>query len=541
VGREQGPFSAAKLLRTEQRCFDFQIRYAIEFCQFFPTKNVELLRVGRFAQTFDPTLMITTKYIAEQVANRAELAERPWTVRILVAIANYGTANDKYLATVLEQYRAMPYRVDIVILSNLAKHFGSDVQLRVGLPIRNPRSLPFGHKALFAEQVENYDLFIYSEDDSFVTQRNIDAFLQMTPILSEDEIVGFLRFEVDPQGRRHFCDANTHWHWDPGSIKSRGDYTFAFFTNEHAGFYVLTQQQLKRAIASGGFMVGPHRGKYGLLETAATDPYTQCGLKKLICISRLEDFLIRHLSNKYVGSLSLEEMEFRTQINALLEIQKAQRPRVGLLGPKVVGVASKWAKSYYETFCPELASLIPTNTRTLLSVGCGWGRFESVLMKKGISVTGIPIDSVIAACAEANGVETVCGDFVAVQQQLAHRKFDCIVIRQLLHLIADPVDILNSMKSFLAPGGVLIASIPNFTQLPTLWKRLRHFVRNNEQEEMSIHMATHRVVRRWLETSELNLVRIMRLVPKRAQFASWLSHGLSDRLLASQIIFVAKE
>jgi len=463
-------------------------------------------------------------------------------MKILVAIANYGTANDQHLAVLLDQYRAMPHQVDVVVLSNIPKNLGSDIRVQVGLPTTDPWSLPFGHKRLFAEQAENYDLFIYSEDDVLITERNIEAFLRVTQVLKDGEIAGFFRYETDRQGSRHFCDASTHWHWDPESVRSRGECTFAFFTNEHAACYVLTRQQLRSAIVSGGFLVEPHREKYALAETAATDPYTQCGFKKLICISHLDDFLIHHLPNKYVGSLSLEETDFRRQVNALLEVQNGARPRVGLLGPDAGLVASKWAKSYYEPVRHDLLALVPDHTRSVLSIGCGWGATEGVLIKKGIRVVGVPLDSVIAACAEARGVETVCGDFVAVQSQLRGREFDCILVSNLLHLMAVPVETLSSLARFLSKQGVLVASVPNFAQLPVLWERFRHlreFTNHGTNEKMGVHLTTHRIVRQWMQRCGLNIENVVNVVPQRAQFADRFSLGFGQRLLASQIIAVA--
>src|SRR4029077_12422432 len=94
-------------------------------------------------------------------------------LRVLVALASYGTANDRYLTRVIEEYRSMAFDVDIVVLSNLRKHLSADIRVFVGLPNRNPWSLPFAHKPLFLEGLEQYDLFVYSEDDILITERNL--------------------------------------------------------------------------------------------------------------------------------------------------------------------------------------------------------------------------------------------------------------------------------------------------------------------------------------------------------------------------------
>ena len=126
---------------------------------------------------------------------------------------------------------------------------------------------------------------------------------------------------------------------------SRGGYAFAFFTNEHSAAYILTRAQLERVIASGRFLIGPHDGKYALPETAATDPYTQCGLRKMICISEINDFVLPHLPNKYVDTLGLPDVEFRAQIRALQAILDKARPATVLMKTETNLLRLKWSKT----------------------------------------------------------------------------------------------------------------------------------------------------------------------------------------------------
>ena len=54
--------------------------------------------------------------------------------RVLVAIASYGTGNDRYLYRVVEEYRSMSFDIDVVIVSNLDKKPFPEVECLVGLP-----------------------------------------------------------------------------------------------------------------------------------------------------------------------------------------------------------------------------------------------------------------------------------------------------------------------------------------------------------------------------------------------------------------------
>ncbi len=224
-------------------------------------------------------------------------------MKILVTIANFGTKNDQYLRRLLDEYASMSHEVHTVVLTNVPKSLGDGVEVVVETPQGDPWTFPFAHKKILADRLGDYDIFIYSEDDTLITERNISAFLEVTKVLAVNEIAGFIRSEKSPDGTTYFSTVHNHFHWDPESIVSRGPYTLAFFTNEHSASYILTREQLKRAIKSGGFLTGPHQEKYDLLVSAATDPYTQCNFKKLICISQIEDFVLPHLPSKYIGKL----------------------------------------------------------------------------------------------------------------------------------------------------------------------------------------------------------------------------------------------
>ncbi len=244
-------------------------------------------------------------------------------LRLLVTIASYGVKNLAFLNRIIRQYQSMTMDVDVVVLSDGPKDLDGSAKLIVGLPAKNPWSLPFAHKAILAENLDRYDLFAYSEDDMEVTEENIHAFLRATPELEDDEIAGFLRFEIDDSGVRSFPEIHGTYHWKPESVKRRGPYTVAEFSNEHAAFYILTQTQLRRAIASGGFLRSPYASRYDMACTAATDPYTSCGFRKVICISALHEFTIHHLPNRYAGKIGLGNNWFKEQIQTLLDIRSS--------------------------------------------------------------------------------------------------------------------------------------------------------------------------------------------------------------------------
>jgi 2-polyprenyl-3-methyl-5-hydroxy-6-metoxy-1,4-benzoquinol methylase len=393
-------------------------------------------------------------------------------LRILVAIASYGNKNVKFLEQITETYRHMPFEVDVVVVSEAPKHLGADVEVVVGLPSKNPWTLPFAHKPIFASRIDRYDLFIYSEDDIGVSERHVEAFLDVTAHLEADEIAGFVRYEVAPSGRVFVNEPWAHYHWKADSVRQRGPFTIAEFTNEHAGFYILTQDQLRRAIASGGFLRGPRQGRYQWPETAATDPYTICGFRKVICVSDIEKFLVHHLPNPYVSRLDVSLESFKEQIATLMNIRDGIHPATTLCNVESVVWPSSWNKEYYEKPDHDLLGLVPREAKTILSIGCGWGETEARLQERGATVTALPLDSVIGAVAERRGIGVSYGTWDECIRTLEGRTFDCVLMTNLLHLNERPGNAIGQCSRWVGAGGVLVLGGPNFDRVPWLLKRV---------------------------------------------------------------------
>lgn len=484
------------------------------------------------------------EYMSADDKNKACTIYTTAALKILVTLANYGTKNDVYLRRLLDEYRSMSHNVHVVVISDQAKDLGPDVTVHVERPTGDPWTFPFAHKRILAEHCDDHDLFIYSEDDTLITERNIQAFLRATDALAEDEIAGFLRYEVGTGGRRYCSSIHSHFHWDPQSVVRRGDGLFAFFSNEHSASYILTRKQLRKAIDSGGYLVSPHQEKYDLLVTAATDPYTQCGFRRLIDIAHLEDFLLPHLPNKYLGQFGISVDDLQHQAEALKSIAAGARPAAPLFHHETGLPGGKWSKSYYETPRTDIQNLIPPTARTVLSYGCGWGEAEASLAAKGRSVTAVPIDPVIGACAEARGIRTVYATQDSPVPDFAGEQFDCILIPGVLHLLPNPVLVLTKLAALLSPGGSIVCSVPNMSQLPVRWRRLagRRGYRDLGSYRLSgIHLCSPRILRRWLSRSGLTIARMEPRIPSRARRAYSVLGRMVTGLLASELLVVAKK
>jgi GT2 family glycosyltransferase/tetratricopeptide (TPR) repeat protein/2-polyprenyl-3-methyl-5-hydroxy-6-metoxy-1,4-benzoquinol methylase len=118
--------------------------------------------------------------------------------------------------------------------------------------------------------------------------------------------------------------------------------------------------------------------------------------------------------------------------------------------------------SYFAHARPEILALIPVSARDVLDVGCGAGRLgEALKARQPATVVGIELNP-RAACAARQRLDAVhVGDVEALAVDFPPASFDAIVCGDILEHLRDPLRLLRRLRTWLRPGGRLVASIPN--------------------------------------------------------------------------------
>ncbi|MEX0879097.1 MAG: class I SAM-dependent methyltransferase [Thermoanaerobaculia bacterium] len=109
----------------------------------------------------------------------------------------------------------------------------------------------------------------------------------------------------------------------------------------------------------------------------------------------------------------------------------------------------------------DLAERIPAGARAVLDVGCSRGATAAALRGHGVGrIVGIEPDAEDAAAAAllydevlTSRLEEAAGDFQG--------RFDAILFGDVLEHLEDPSDALVRARPWLAPDGVVVASVPN--------------------------------------------------------------------------------
>lgn len=116
---------------------------------------------------------------------------------------------------------------------------------------------------------------------------------------------------------------------------------------------------------------------------------------------------------------------------------------------------------------PDMLPFVPMRGR-LLEVGCASGGFAHTLRHAGFTdeMWGIEPDPEAAARAVDQFDEVITGFYP--DHLPDGERFDTVVFNDVLEHLVDPWEALRTTEQVLAPGGVVVASIPNIRYWPVL-------------------------------------------------------------------------
>lgn len=120
----------------------------------------------------------------------------------------------------------------------------------------------------------------------------------------------------------------------------------------------------------------------------------------------------------------------------------------------------------------EILESMNKNFGNFLDFGCGQGEFIGEIAKKNIKCIGIDFSpTAIKNARELNknlGIQFIEGSFEDIED-----KYDCITSFGTLEHLEDPEDGFKALYEALKPGGVLIITCPNFSNIRGLiWMTL---------------------------------------------------------------------
>jgi 2-polyprenyl-3-methyl-5-hydroxy-6-metoxy-1,4-benzoquinol methylase len=122
---------------------------------------------------------------------------------------------------------------------------------------------------------------------------------------------------------------------------------------------------------------------------------------------------------------------------------------------------------------PDILALVPTTARCVLDVGCSNGALGKSIKQSqpGARVVGMEVSADMAEDARAHLDQVLIGDIEHPQafDALGGQRFDTIIFADVLEHLKDPWSMLEKIRPFLLPNGVVITSIPNVRHMDTIF------------------------------------------------------------------------
>lgn len=247
-------------------------------------------------------------------------------MKILAVLVNYGEEQLDYLQQVVTNLKSFKkYQTTVIVQSNIPIPTVGVDKVNI-VKLKNYQFLPLTCRKEIIDRKDDFDIFLYGENDLFFTETHIDRHIEYTKILPENRISGLLRYE-EIDDAIYYPDYHNHFDWVMDSVEEYGGKKFAYFTNTHQATFILTKNQLHKVAENIDFnklilykpsyvlntylnsirklfkieKKKPYRYSYKCKVN--TDVYDFGGMKKLICISDFNDSLIHHLPNLYIKGL----------------------------------------------------------------------------------------------------------------------------------------------------------------------------------------------------------------------------------------------
>ncbi len=113
-------------------------------------------------------------------------------------------------------------------------------------------------------------------------------------------------------------------------------------------------------------------------------------------------------------------------------------------------------------------------TASVLEIGCGRGETGALAIAQNRvrRYVGVEMLPERAARAQEELSEVIVGDVEAIELEFLPAEFDALVLSDVVQQLREPAALLRRLHRFVRPGGLVLASSPNFAH----WKVIRELL-----------------------------------------------------------------
>ncbi len=197
---------------------------------------------------------------------------------------------------------------------------------------------------------------------------------------------------------------------------------------------------------------------------------------------------------------------------------------------------------YFNMIREDIISLVPTGPNRVLEIGCGNGSTLLKIKETGRAAEIVGVD-IVEFDTEID--RFIIGDIEEIDLDYPHEYFDVIICADLFEHLIDPWTVLQKLKNYLKPGGVLITSIPNIREIWTLsrifFKGDFRYKKHGVLDRAHLRFFCKKNIVEFLKTGDLDIKNIKFSLGPKWKFINTVFFGLVEEFLVVQYVVLAEK
>jgi 2-polyprenyl-3-methyl-5-hydroxy-6-metoxy-1,4-benzoquinol methylase len=194
----------------------------------------------------------------------------------------------------------------------------------------------------------------------------------------------------------------------------------------------------------------------------------------------------------------------------------------------------------------HLARLAVAPGDTVLDIGCGRAVFAEQIIAKGCRVVGVdilPLNQVSPALDSYIQADLLRDGMACIVKELGSRKFDKILLLDVIEHLPDPARIVRDCLGLLEPGGQLIISVPNVANISVrlmLMLGQFNYAERGIRDRTHLRFFTRRTIRELLEAESCSILcHRMTVIPLEVLLSLSFQNALM-RLMHGTLILLTR-
>lgn len=149
----------------------------------------------------------------------------------------------------------------------------------------------------------------------------------------------------------------------------------------------------------------------------------------------------------------------------------------------------------------------------VLDLGCGRGELAAEMVERGCRLVGvdfIPSDQVTPVLEQYIQTDLLANGIAEVSPRLGNRKFDKILLLDIIEHLADPASVVRECRKLLRPGGQIIVSVPNVANISVRLLLLLgrfDYLERGILDRTHLRFFTRKTIRQLLDTEGFAVVK----------------------------------